>query len=82
MLPALDGLHVLRSWAAMNVNIDGAPILGEVPGVPPDAMLQYRVTLIGNGWQLPSLDAVAITYVVLLAFGLAAAARPALPRAA
>ena len=26
VLPALDGLHVLRTWAGMNVNIDGAPI--------------------------------------------------------
>ncbi|MBL8571830.1 MAG: FAD-dependent oxidoreductase [Phreatobacter sp.] len=34
VLPALEGLHVLRSWAAMNVNIDGAPIIGEAPGVP------------------------------------------------
>jgi glycine/D-amino acid oxidase-like deaminating enzyme len=34
VLPALAGLHVLRCWAGMNVNIDGAPILGEVPGVP------------------------------------------------
>ncbi len=33
VLPALRGLHMLRSWAGMNVNIDGAPILGEVPGV-------------------------------------------------
>ncbi len=34
VLPQIDGLHVLRSWAAMNVNIDGAPIVGEAPGVP------------------------------------------------
>jgi D-hydroxyproline dehydrogenase subunit alpha len=34
VLPALDGLHVIRAWAGMNVNIDGAPILGEAPGVP------------------------------------------------
>ncbi|MCP4383040.1 MAG: FAD-dependent oxidoreductase [Hyphomicrobiales bacterium] len=33
VLPQLDGLHVLRTWASMNVNIDGAPIIGEVPGV-------------------------------------------------
>lgn len=33
VLPQLDGLHVLRSWAGMNVNIDGAPIIGEAaPG--------------------------------------------------
>ena len=34
VLPALDGLHVLRTWAGMNVNIDGAPIVGEVPAAP------------------------------------------------
>jgi glycine/D-amino acid oxidase-like deaminating enzyme len=33
VLPALRKLHVLRSWAAMNINIDGAPILGEAPGL-------------------------------------------------
>lgn len=30
--PQLRALHVLRTWAAMNIDIDGAPILGEVPG--------------------------------------------------
>ncbi|WP_020682191.1 FAD-dependent oxidoreductase [Marinobacterium rhizophilum] len=34
VLPAVGRLRVLRSWAAMNVNIDGAPILGEVVGHP------------------------------------------------
>ena len=34
VLPQLAGLHVLRSWAGMNVNIDGAPIIGEAPGRP------------------------------------------------
>jgi glycine/D-amino acid oxidase-like deaminating enzyme/bacterioferritin-associated ferredoxin len=33
-VPALAGLHLLRSWAAMNVNIDGAPLLGAIPGKP------------------------------------------------
>src|SRR5262249_43625077 len=33
VLPALDRFHVLRSWAGMNVDIDGAPVLGPVPGV-------------------------------------------------
>ena len=27
-------LHAIRIWAGMNVNIDRAPILGEVPGLP------------------------------------------------
>ena len=34
VLPALRSLHVIRTWAAMNVIADGAPILGAVPGVP------------------------------------------------
>ncbi|MCP4319485.1 MAG: FAD-dependent oxidoreductase [Hyphomicrobiales bacterium] len=34
VLPQLSGLHVIRSWAGMNVNIDGAPIIGEMPGMP------------------------------------------------
>ena len=33
-VPALTGLHAIRIWAGMNVNIDRAPILGEVPGLP------------------------------------------------
>jgi len=32
VLPGVAGLHVLRSWAAMNVDIDGAPLLGHLPG--------------------------------------------------
>ncbi len=34
VLPQLAGLHVVRSWAGMNVDIDGAPILGAAPGRP------------------------------------------------
>ena len=34
VVPSLRKLHVLRTWAAMNINIDGAPILGEHPGIP------------------------------------------------
>ncbi len=34
VVPALRKLHVIRSWAAMNINIDGAPILGEHPRQP------------------------------------------------
>jgi glycine/D-amino acid oxidase-like deaminating enzyme len=33
-VPALAQLHAIRIWAGMNVNIDRAPILGEVPGLP------------------------------------------------
>ncbi|WP_306119874.1 MULTISPECIES: FAD-dependent oxidoreductase [unclassified Roseitalea] len=34
VLPALSGLHMLRCWGAMNVDIDGAPIIGPLPGRP------------------------------------------------
>ncbi len=34
VLPALAGLHWIRSWTGMNASIDRAPILGEAPGVP------------------------------------------------
>jgi len=27
-------LHIIRSWAAMNIDIDGAPIVGEHPAIP------------------------------------------------
>jgi len=47
VLPALDGLHVIRSWAGMNVNIDGAPILGEAPTM---SGLFHAVT--SNGYTL------------------------------
>jgi glycine/D-amino acid oxidase-like deaminating enzyme len=32
-VPALADLHAIRIWAGMNVNIDRAPILGELPGL-------------------------------------------------
>ena len=34
VVPALAHLHAIRIWAGINVNIDRAPILGEVPGLP------------------------------------------------
>jgi glycine/D-amino acid oxidase-like deaminating enzyme len=34
VVPDLRKLHVIRSWAAMNINIDGAPIIGEHPEIP------------------------------------------------
>jgi glycine/D-amino acid oxidase-like deaminating enzyme len=34
VVPALAHLHAIRIWAGMNINIDRAPILGEVPGQP------------------------------------------------
>ncbi len=34
VLPAAARLRIVRVWAAMNINIDGAPIIGEMPGAP------------------------------------------------
>jgi len=34
VLPAAARLRILRVWAAMNIDIDGAPILGEMPDAP------------------------------------------------
>ena len=34
VLPALRKLRAIRSWGAINIDIDGAPILGEHPGAP------------------------------------------------
>ncbi len=50
VVPALRKLKVIRTWAAMNINIDGAPILGEDPGLPG---LFHAVT--SNGYTLGPL---------------------------
>lgn len=50
VVPGLRKLHVVRSWAAMNINIDGAPILGEDPHMPG---LFHAVT--SNGYTLGPL---------------------------
>ena len=34
MVPGLERVRLLRSWAGVNIKSDGKPILGEVPGVP------------------------------------------------
>ena len=47
VIPLLARLHILRSWAAMNVNIDGAPVLGEAPGLP-----GFYNTVTSNGYTL------------------------------
>ena len=47
VLPQIAGLHVVRAWAAMNINIDGAPILGPVPGLP-----GFFNTVTSNGFTL------------------------------
>ncbi len=49
-LPAIAGLHVLRSWAAMNIDIDGAPLLSHLPGHP-----RVVVAATANGYTLGPL---------------------------
>jgi len=56
VLPALSSLHVVRTWAGMNVNIDGAPILGEVPGVP-----GFFNAVTSNGYTLAPIVARLVT---------------------
>lgn len=34
VIPDIGALRVIRSWSTIGVMIDGAPILGELPGVP------------------------------------------------
>jgi len=46
-LPQMSALHLLRSWAAMNINIDGAPLLGPLPGHP-----DVFVAATANGYTL------------------------------
>ncbi|MEO1104334.1 MAG: FAD-binding oxidoreductase, partial [Pseudomonadota bacterium] len=60
VLPALSGLHVLRAWAAMNVDIDGAPMVGLLPGHP-----RCAVVAGANGYTLgPLLGALAADAVI------------------
>ncbi|WP_342358717.1 FAD-dependent oxidoreductase [Terrarubrum flagellatum] len=52
VLPAAAHLHIVRIWAGMNINIDGAPILGEMPGVP-----GFFNCVTSNGYTLAPLVA-------------------------
>lgn len=58
-VPAVGGLRVLRSWAAMNIDIDGAPLIGALPGHP-----HVTVVATANGYTLGPLmgrEAAAMT---------------------
>ncbi|MDR6154734.1 glycine/D-amino acid oxidase-like deaminating enzyme/bacterioferritin-associated ferredoxin [Acidovorax delafieldii] len=61
VLPAVSGLHMVRCWAGMNVNIDGAPILGEVPGVP-----GFYNAVTSNGYTLAPIAAKLVTDQLVL----------------
>ena len=60
VLPAVSGLHMVRSWAGMNVNIDGAPILGEVPGVP-----GFYNAVSSNGYTLAPVVALLVSELIV-----------------
>lgn len=60
VLPALSGLHMVRSWAGMNINIDGAPVIGEVPGV---TGFYHAVT--SNGYTLAPVVAYSLAQSIL-----------------
>ncbi|WP_200546658.1 FAD-dependent oxidoreductase [Erwinia sp. S38] len=60
VLPALNSLHMVRSWAGMNINIDGAPIVGEVPG---KAGFYHAVT--SNGYTLAPVVAWSLSQQIL-----------------
>jgi glycine/D-amino acid oxidase-like deaminating enzyme len=60
VLPELAGLHMLRSWAAMNVDIDGAPMVGPLPGFPGAVVVAGA-----NGYTLgPLLGQVAAQSII------------------
>ncbi|WMS42923.1 FAD-dependent oxidoreductase [Acuticoccus sp. MNP-M23] len=46
-IPAVAGLSVVRSWAAMNIDIDTAPLLSALPGHP-----RVVVAATANGYTL------------------------------
>lgn len=49
-VPAVAALHVVRAWAAMNIDIDGAPMIGPLPGHP-----AVIVAATANGYTLGPL---------------------------
>ncbi len=49
-VPAVAGLSILRSWAAMNIDIDGAPLISPLPGHP-----RVVVAATANGYTLGPL---------------------------
>lgn len=60
VLPAVSGLHMVRCWAGMNVNIDGAPIIGEVPGLP-----GFYNAVTSNGYTLAPVTASLVADLIV-----------------
>ncbi|WP_417522785.1 FAD-dependent oxidoreductase [Marinovum sp.] len=59
-VPAVGGLRVLRSWAAMNIDIDGAPLIGPLPGHP-----GITVAATANGYTLGPLMGREVAHAAL-----------------
>ncbi|MDC0610404.1 FAD-dependent oxidoreductase [Vibrio sp.] len=60
VLPPIKNLHMLRSWAGMNINIDGAPIISDTKTVPG---FWHAVT--SNGYTLAPVVAKELTQQIL-----------------
>lgn len=60
VLPALSSLHMVRSWAGMNINIDGAPIIGELPGTP-----GFYNAVTSNGYTLAPVVARSLSQQIV-----------------
>jgi glycine/D-amino acid oxidase-like deaminating enzyme len=60
VLPSLRGLRIVRTWSGMNVTIDGAPVIGEVPGVP-----GFFNVVTSNGYTLAPAVARLCTDVIV-----------------
>ena len=59
-IPSIGDVPVLRTWGAMNIDIDGAPVIGEVPGYP-----GLIVAATANGYTLGPLMGQEATNTVL-----------------
>ncbi len=60
VLPPVRRLHMVRSWAGMNINIDGAPIISDLPGVP-----GFWNAVTSNGYTLAPIVARSLTQQIL-----------------
>jgi len=60
VLPALKGMHMVRAWAGMNIDIDGAPILGPVAGVP-----GFYNAVTSNGYTLSPIVAQSVAHLIM-----------------
>jgi glycine/D-amino acid oxidase-like deaminating enzyme len=60
VLPALKGMQMVRAWAGMNIDIDGAPILGPVASVP-----GFYNAVTSNGYTLSPIVAQSVANLIM-----------------